>query len=268
MNANDAMKDLARCNKVTVRMIGDGVAIASLFRTNTKLLEVQSDDEMVVELGFAMPIDIKKDEEKGIEAKSYSATDRKEAFKSFMIINIAKFGYVFDPTDRRKEENKFPAKYDSVALVAGTAITMLRQKLHSFDERFEKESASYVSKELLPEGSEIVYSICEEDQVVVDIIENYGNGNIKAATAKVQFSVGVGDKMADLVIEVALKSGQMSKPRKLREDIAFTATELLKEMTHLEVLPKKPVKVKPVKEDEAVEATDPEVGTAEAPVTE
>lgn len=223
--------ELTRANKVTAYWEGDGVAVGVFYKTHTKLLEVRSNDELVAKSGFTMP--------EGTDEEPVTAQDKLSAFKTFLQVNASTFGIQYDPVDRRKDEFKFPNKYDEETFTTYSK-TMVEK---SIGETLEKVQRNVIENMIksghLPAGTEINYAI--NDNPSLEIKEKYSNGNIKYADAKYGVVVEVAGELAEVECTVSVVSGQLKKPRELNTEdgtVVLTQTGVKTFLIGVGLLPK------------------------------
>lgn len=241
--------DLVRANKVTAYWEGDGVAIGQFYRTHDKILTVKSSDSDVINAGFAFP--------EGTEEAPVTAQQKLEAFKTFLMTNAAVFGIQYDPVDRRAAEFKFPNRYDEEN-IKEYSKKMLDNALSSATEKVRNNViANMIKSGHLAEGTDIQYGIGDP---TVNVTEKYSNGGIKYAEVIYPVAFAVGDQQVVTEGTVQLVSGQLKKPRELK-DVSLTMTAIKGYLVEAGLLPKIE---KAKKEDAATEAQDAEPKNAAA----
>lgn len=241
------MSNLTRANKVTAYWEGDGVAIGQFYRTHDKILTVKSNDADVANAGFSFP--------EGTEEAPVTAQQKLEAFKTFLMTNAAVFGISYDPVDRRAEEFKFPSRYDEEN-IKEFSKKMLENALTGATEKVRNNViANMIKSGHVAEGTDIQFGIGD---AVVNVAEKYNNGGIKYAEVVYPVAFAVGEAQVVTEATVQLVSGQLRKPRELK-DTALTMTAIKGYLIDNGLLPKieKPAKAKA--EDTAEPATCDEV---------
>lgn len=220
------MSDLVRSNKVTAYWEGDGIAIGQFYRTHDKILTVKSNEEAVVNAGFAFP--------EGTDEVPVTAQQKLEAFKTFLMTNAAVFGISYDPVDRRAEDFKFPSKYDEEN-IKEYSKKMLSKVLTDASEKVQNNViANMIKSGHVAEGTEIKYGIGD---ATVNVTELYKNGGIKYAEVVYPVAFAVGESQVVTEATVQLVSGQLKKPRELK-DVALTMTSIKGYLVEAGLLPK------------------------------
>ena len=220
------MTDLVRANKVTAYWEGDGVAIGQFYRTHDKILTVKSNDAEVINAGFAFP--------EGTEESPVTAQQKLEAFKTFLMTNASVFGIQYDPVDRRAEEFKFPSKYDEEN-IKEYSHKMLASALEAATEKVRNNViAGMIKAGHVAEDTDIQFGIGD---ATVNVAEKYGNGGIKYAEVTYPVAFAVGGQQIVTEGTVQLVSGQLKKPRELK-DTALTMTAIKAYLIENGLLPK------------------------------
>lgn len=243
------MSELVRANKVTAYWEGEGVAIGQFYKTHDKVLTVKSNDDAVVNAGFVFP--------ESTEEVQVTAQQKLEAFKTFLMTNAAVFGIQYDPVDRRADEFKFPNRYDEEN-IKEFSQKMLDKALADATEKVRNNViANMIKAGNLAEGTDIKYGIGEP---TVNVAESYNNGGIKYAEVVYPVAFAVGESQVVTEGTVQLVSGQLKKPRELK-DTALTMTSIKSYLVDNGLLPKIE---KAKKSDEDAEAVaDAETADAE-----
>ena len=240
------MSDLTRANKVTAYWEGDGVAIGQFYRTHDKVLTVKSNDADVVNAGFVF--------HEGTDEAPVTAQQKLEAFKTFLMTNASTFGIMYDPVDRRADEFKFPNRYDEEN-IKEYSKKMLENALAGATEKVNNNVvANMIKAGHLAEGAKVEFGIGE---ATVNIAENYNNGGIKYAEVVYPVAFAINDKQVVTEGTVQLVSGQLKKPRELK-DVALTMTAIKTFLVEAGLLPKIEKKSK----EESAEAEAVEAGEA------
>ena len=244
--------ELKRANKITAYWEGDGVAVGVFYKTHDKIATVKSTDDVVVGAGFVMPA--------GTEENPVTASQKLEAFKTFLATNATAFGVSYDPVDRRADAFKFPGSYDAESF-GEYSKKMLQMAIEGVLESIQTNViAKMIKNGLLTDGTMIQYGIGDAN---INITESYSNGKLKYATAEYPVGIAVNGVQANLVATVDLVSGQLKKPRNLGNDVVMTMTGVKNFLVEQGVLPKVEPKAK---KSEDAESAD--IETAEAPVEE
>lgn len=224
---------LVRANKLTTVWSGeDGVAVGRFYKTHEKLMEVRSDNPIVIKAGFQMP--------ETTEENPVTPQKKLEAFKSFLGMNAGILGIHYDPVDRRNDAYKFPSSYDEETFKeysskqADIAVSTLIDKVRT------NVIDKMISAGHIPDDTKIEYGIGED--AVIDISESYNNGKLKYATAKYAVVLQVennqnGAQQISDEIKVELVSGQLRKPRTM-ENISLTQTAVKNALIENGILPK------------------------------
>lgn len=244
------MSDLVRSNKVTAYWGGDGIAIGQFYRTHEKIMTVKSDDAAVVNAGFVFP--------EGTEEAPVTAQQKLEAFKTFLMTNASIFNIQYDPVDRRDDAFKFPNRYDDENIkeysrkmldnAVGAAVEKVRNNV----------IANMIKAGNLAEGTTLEFGVGDP---AVDITERYNNNGIKYGTVTYPVAFAVNGQQAETECAVQLVSGQLKKPRELK-DAALTMTGLKTFLIDAGLLPKIE---KPSKDADAdAEAKEDTADTTEA----
>jgi len=224
--------NVQRANKVTTYFAGEGIMVATFYRTHNKLGQIRSDDERVLAGGFVMPVSTEA--APGIEAKEVTPNEKLEAFKAWITANSTLFGFYYDPIDRRSEGSKFPAKYDE-AIFTDTAIKVVTETLTNVVTSVQNNTiGSMINQGHVPAGTQIQ---CSSSAPKVTIQELYKNGNIKYATAEFDIVFTIADKSTTIPVVVKIISGQLQKPRNLGTYV-FTAAGLKSALVDATLLPK------------------------------
>ena len=233
------MNELKRANKITAYWEGDGVAVGVFYKTHEKITTVKSTDDAVIGAGFEMPA--------GTEENPVTASQKLEAFKTFLATNATAFGVQYDPVDRRADEFKFPSSYDEVTF-AEYSKKMLTMAIESVLESVQNNVVTkMVKNEVLAEGSMVQYGIGEP---TINITESYASGKLKYATAEYPVAIAVNGAQANLSCAVELVSGQLKKPRNMG-DVVMTMTGIKNFLVEQGVLPKVEPKSKKATTEEA-----------------
>lgn len=240
--------ELKRANKITAYWEGDGVAVGVFYKTHEKINTVKSTDDVVIGAGFEMPA--------GTEENPTTASQKLEAFKTFLATNASAFGVQYDPVDRRADAFKFPGSYDEETFKEYSK-KILQMALESVLESLQNNIvAKMIKNELLPEGTMVQYGI--GDNVGVTVGEAYSNGKLKYATAIYEVAIAVNGVQANITANVDLVSGQLKKPRNMG-DVVMTMTGIKNFLVENGVLPKVEPKSKAKAEaDVDAEPTDVE----------
>lgn len=248
--------ELLRANKITAVFAGEGVIVASFYRTHNKLGQVRSDDAKIAELGYVAPV--------AGEGEEITPTQKLTHFKEFIQANAVQFGYTFDPVDRRSEGNKFPSKYDAETF-AETGIAVVTARIAEIGASLQKSVDSLIKAKALGEGSVIEAEVMSTvEDLVVNATETYKDGSLKYADAQVAVSFVLNGLQYDTVVPINLVSGQLKKSREIGEDKQpLTATSVKKILTTASLLP---VVEKKEKEKEGVATDVAEPVTEETPV--
>lgn len=240
------MSELTRSNKITAYWEGEGVAAGIYYKTHDKLLTVRSNDDAVIAAGFKMP--------EGTDEAPVTASQKLEAFKTFLGINSAVFGIGYDPVDRRADDFKFPGKYDQ-ATFTEFSVKMIKMAIESVLESVQKNVIDKMASQgHIPTDSVIQYGVGEPE---ITIEETYANGNLKYAKAVYPVAFAVGGKQVDISGTVDLVSGQLKKPRELGE-VVLTMTGIKNLLIENSILPKieKEVKEDTATADNTADATE------------
>lgn len=217
---------LVRSNKVTAYWEGDGVAIGQFYRTHDKMLTVKSNDVDVVNAGFVFP--------EGTEEAPVTAQQKLEAFKTFLMTNASVFGIQYDPVDRRADEFKFPNRYDAENILE-YSHKMLSGAMETAVEKVNNNVvANMIKAGHLEDGTEVRFGIGD---ATVSITEEYKNGGIKYADVVYPVAFAVGEAQVVTEATVQLVSGQLKKPRELK-DVALTMTAIKSYLVDNGLLPK------------------------------
>lgn len=232
------MSDLVRSNKVTAYWEGDGVAIGQFYRTHDKILTVKSNDADVVNAGFVFP--------EGTEEAPVTAQQKLEAFKTFLMTNASAFGIQYDPVDRRAEEFKFPSRYDEEN-IKEYSKKMLENALAGATEKVNNNVvANMIKSGHVADGTKVESGIGD---ATVNVAEKYNNGGIKYAEVVYPVAFAVGEQQVVTEATVQLVSGQLKKPRELK-DVALTMTAIKAFLVEAGLLPK----IEKAKKEESAEA--------------
>lgn len=174
-----------RVNRVAVLLSGDG-AIVSLYRTNTKLGEVNNTDL-------------------GIPDFKNSNMPNKMVYMNYcrdFMINLLENGgvegYYYEAKQTVDDDGK-PKKYDKSTFQSG-ASNVLEKTLDS-----------------ILGSSHIKYEVMKHD-TQVEVTEKYKDNYVKYAKADFSVSIESGDKCEVIIVPVYMKSGQMCKPKMLVHD--------------------------------------------------
>lgn len=240
--------ELTRSNKVTAYWEGDGVAVGVFYKTHTKLLEVRSNTATVAECGFVMP--------EGTDEAPVTAQDKLAAFKTFLQTNASAFGIQYDPVDRRKDEFKFPNKYDEETFTVYSK-TMVEKSVGETLEKVQNNVINNLVKSgHLPAGTEVNYAL--NDNPELEIKEKYSNGNIKYADATYGIVIEVAGELTEVECTASVVSGQLKKPRELKAEgntVVLTQTGVKTYLIEAGLLPK----IEKEKKDEEAIAEDVDV---------
>lgn len=243
------MSDLVRANKVTAYWEGDGIAIGQFYKTHDKILTIKSNDASVVNAGFTFP-------ETAGEAV-VTAQQKLEAFKTFLMTNAAVFGVSYDPVDRRSDEFKFPNRYDSENILEYSKKMLETALSDTVGKVNNNVIAGMIKSGNLAEGTSLQFGIGD---ATLNVSESYNNGGIKYAEVVYPVAFAVGDTQVATEATVQLVSGQLKKPRELK-DTAMTMTGVKGFLVDNGLLPK----IEKAKKSEDAEA---EVAAAETPAEE
>lgn len=236
------MENMVRANKVTAFWDGNGVANAIFYRTHNKVATVKSD-----ECGFQFP--------ESTEEHEVTAREKLAAFKAFVQENAAQFGVVYDPVDRRPDDQKIPV------LTAENVVEYAKKVLESTMEKIlgQLQSgyiAKAISRGLLPESAAVAYGVGDG---TANINESYAKGGIKYATVTFPVAFAVNGAQKDTTCDVEVVSGQLKKPRMLADGVVMTQTGIMKMLVECSVLPKVEPKPRPKKSEDAEDAcADPD----------
>lgn len=244
------MSDLTRANRVTAYWKGEGIAVGVFYKTHDKIMELLSNDQLVVNAGFTMP--------EGSEEAPITAQDKLASFKNFLQTNASSFGIQYDPVDRRDDEFKFPNKYDEETFKEYSRKMVVKSVSETLDKVQKNVIANLVKSGNLPEGSEVNYGIGDEPEITIK--ESYNNGNIKYAIAKYPVALQVGEQIVNTYCTAEVVSGQLKKPREL-EDAVLTQTGIKSLLIENGLIPKIE---KPAKEDAEENDAEPQSDDAEA----
>ena len=239
------MVSMVRANKVTAFWDGNGVANAIFYRTHNKVATVKSDA-----CGFQFP--------ESTEEHEVTAREKLAAFKAFVQENAAQFGVVYDPVDRRPDDQKIPV------LTAENVVEYAQKILEATMEKILGQLqngyiAKAISRGLLAESTAIAYGV---GGGVPNINESYAKGGIKYATVTFPVAFAVDGKQYDTTCDVEVVSGQLKKPRMLADGVVMTQTGIMKMLVEAGILPKVEPKPRP-KKSEAEDAEAESEGTEE-----
>ena len=226
------MVSMVRANKVTAFWDGNGVANAIFYRTHNKVATVKSDA-----CGFQFP--------ESTEEHEVTAREKLAAFKAFVQENAAQFGVVYDPVDRRPDDQKIPV------LTTENVVEFAQKILGQLQNGY---IAKAISRGLLAESTAIAYGV---GGGVPNINESYAKGGIKYATVTFPVAFAVDGKQYDTTCDVEVVSGQLKKPRMLADGVVMTQTGIMKMLVEAGILPKVEPKPRPKKsETEDAEAEE------------
>lgn len=230
--------DLLRANKLTVYFSERNVMVGIFYKTNTKLGSVDSTDKKVKLLGYKEPISIDVDNKDGLPATYTPSQDRLRSFREFLILNATAFGYVYDPVDRRAENEKYPSQYNEDLFYEYSAKVVKESLNDVINQVQERTIDKMVEQGHLHKGCQI-RCILSEEGITIETNEMYKNGFIKYATASfpVKFGITTEPTMVDTKIDVNLVSGQLKKPRTIGEYV-FTAHGIKTMLVDAKILPK------------------------------
>lgn len=249
--------NMTRANKVTAYWEGEGIAVGVFYKTHSKITTVKSNEDQIIKIGFVMPT--------GTDEAPVTASAKLKAFKDFICANAAKLGILYDATDRRDDNFKFPSHYNE------TNVMEFSKKMLSI--AMEKVLGSVqanvvdrmVKAKMLADGSKVQYGIGDG---TMNITEKYNNGYIKYATVNYPVAIAVNGKQADSSVTVELVSGQIKKPCNIG-DTVMTMSGVKEFLVSKEILPKAEAK-KPEKKQEnaSKDATEaPKEASGEVPAT-
>lgn len=196
MNTN-TNTNLIRANKLTVKADANGNLTADLFRTHKHLTTIKVEDT-----SFKPNPDSTK-------------TAIREDFRKWIADHAAEYGFNYDPTDRRTEENTRKAVYKTEADVIDDAINMVTPDIETFVAKMpHSDLVEYITvgiESLTPKtktskGTDLAMMGIEDGKYA-------SNGNMAWFDIEGTVTMHCGNTEIYQTIQMELVSGQLKKFR-------------------------------------------------------
>lgn len=184
--------EMVRANRLTVRQEGQEL-VAVYWRTHKKLAEIKASDT-----------EWKANEDVNTQVN-------RELFRAWMKKNGQEFtGIQYDDQDRRPTAGKFPSKYKDDKMVEEWAMKMVDRQISEWCPQDTDLSIEFGG----------VYAMDDKEP-------KYKDGSWKWAEVEVHVEVKREDKVAELLVVLQVRSGQLTRPKMVAE-MGFNKTNFKK----------------------------------------